>query len=67
VHHLDTPLAIARDSSKYISAAATVRTLHTTARGYLICVALAHVAAHHDAQNRAPENYGLFSKDCSNK
>jgi hypothetical protein len=67
VHHLDTPLVTARNSSKRITAAGTVRTLHATTRGYLICVALAHVAAHHDAQNRAPENHGLFSKDSSNK
>jgi hypothetical protein len=66
VHHLDTPLVTARNSSKRITAAATFRALFATVRGYFICVALDH-AAHHDAQNRAPENHGLFSKDYSNK
>jgi hypothetical protein len=67
VHHLDTPLVTARNSSKRITTAATFRALFAIVRGYLICVALAHVAAHHDAQNRALENHGLFSKDYSNK
>jgi len=67
VHHLDTPLVTARNSSKRITAAATFRALFATVRGYFICVALAHVAAHLDAQNLAQENNGLFSKDYSNK
>jgi hypothetical protein len=67
LHHLDTLLVTARNSSKRITAAATFRALIATVRDYLICVALAHVAAHHDAQNRSSENHGLFSKDSSNK
>jgi hypothetical protein len=67
VNHLDTPRIPARNSSKRITAAATFRALFATVRGYFICVALAHIAAHHDAQNRSSENHGLFSKDSSNK
>jgi len=61
VHHLDSLLVTARNSSKRITGSAAFRALFVTVRGYFICVALAHVAAHHDAQNRAPENHGLFS------